>query len=204
LLAARSGTFTLDNQSVTTASPAAMVARGVGRIPEDRHHDGAIATMSIGENLALETIRSAQNQRFGFLDRPGLRARASAAIAAHDVRCPGPEARIGLLSGGNMQKVILARVLDRAPKIVLANQPSRGLDVQATSQVHRRLLEARDRGAAIVLISEDLDELFTLSDRIAAIHHGHLTTALPVEALDVRAVGLMMAGQMPDLPEDAA
>jgi simple sugar transport system ATP-binding protein len=203
-VAPRAGTLTLAGTAVTKADPRDMVRRGVGRIPEDRHRDGAVAAMTIAENLALETVRETTTQRFGFLDRAGMIARARTAIEVHDVRCPGPEARIGLLSGGNMQKVILARVLDRAPQVVLANQPSRGLDVQATAGVHRRLIAARDRGAAVLLISEDLDELFAISDRIAAIHRGHLTDALPVEALDPRAVGLMMAGQMPDLPEDAA
>jgi general nucleoside transport system ATP-binding protein len=115
-------------------------------------------------------------------------------IAAFDIRCPGPDAPIRLLSGGNIQKVILARGLARQPRAVLANQPTRGLDIGATADVHRRLLQARDRGAAVVLISEDLDELFALSDRIAVLSQGRLSAAEPVEELTIERVGLLMAG----------
>ena len=98
-----------------------------------------------------------------------MRDRAGTPSRPIDIRCPGPEAPIRLLSGGNIQKVILARVLDRKPRVILANQPTRGLDVGAAAEVHRRLLEARARGAGVILISEDLDEFLALSDRIAVI-----------------------------------
>ena len=123
-----------------------------------------------------------------------MRERAEAAIRDYDVRCPGPDAAIRLLSGGNIQKVILARVFERNPRVVLANQPTRGLDVGATSEVHRRLLEARERGVAIVLISEDLDELLALSDRVAVIARGTLSQPLAVESVTKEQLGLMMAG----------
>ena len=110
------------------------------------------------------------------------------------MRCPGPDAPIRLLSGGNIQKVILARVFERAARVVLANQPTRGLDVGATAEVHRRLLEASERGVAIVLISEDLDELLALSDRIAVIARGKLSPARAVESVTKEQLGLMMAG----------
>jgi len=171
-----------------------MVEAGVARIPEDRHRDGIIGALSIAENLAIETLRSPDVQRAGFLRFERLRERARAAIAAYDIRCPGPEAPIRLLSGGNIQKVILARVLDRAPKLVLANQPSRGLDVGATEEVHRRLLEARARGAGILLISEDLDELLALSDRVAVMARGQLSEPEPTERVTIERLGLMMAG----------
>jgi ABC-type uncharacterized transport system ATPase subunit len=103
---------------------------------------------------------------------------ASDIIKAYDVKCPSPEARVRLLSGGNMQKLILGRALDGDPDIILASQPTRGLDVGAVAYVHARLIEARDRGAAVLLISEDLDEIQTLSDRILVIHRGHLVEAL--------------------------
>ena len=111
------------------------------------------------------------------------------------MRCPGPEAEARLLSGGNIQKLILARVLERGPRVILANQPTRGLDVGAVASVHERLLAARRRGAGVLLISEDLDELLALADRIAVLYRGRLTDALPTERLTVRALGLMMAGQ---------
>jgi simple sugar transport system ATP-binding protein len=135
-------------------------------------------------------------QHWGFLRFAAIRERARSAIAAFDVRCPGPDASVRLLSGGNIQKVILARELGPEPRLVLANQPTRGLDVGATAEVHRRLLEARGRGAGVVLISEDLDELLSLSDRIAVITRGHLSPAEPVEDLTLERLGLMMAGQV--------
>jgi simple sugar transport system ATP-binding protein len=175
-------------------SPRAAVRAGIGRIPEDRHHEGIIGSLTIAENLVIETLDAPDVQRWGFLRFSSIRDKARADITAFDVRCPGPDAPIRLLSGGNIQKVILARELGREPKLVLANQPTRGLDVGATADVHRRLLEARARGAAVVLISEDLDELLGLSDRIAVLAQGRLSPAEPVESLTLERLGLLMAG----------
>lgn len=194
LAGARSGEVMINGAPVTRADPAARIAARVGRIPEDRHRDGTIGALSVAENYVLETIAAPENQSAGILKRAGIRARAAQAITAYDVRCPGPDAAIRALSGGNMQKVVLARVLEREPLLVLAHQPTRGLDIGATTDVHRRLLAARARGAGVLLISEDLDELFALSDRIAVVHAGHLSPAMEAEGLDVRTVGLMMAG----------
>jgi simple sugar transport system ATP-binding protein len=185
------GTITLDGKALA-ATPRATIGAGVGRIPEDRHHEGIVGALSIAENLALETLRA--NARGGFLQFDAMRQRAEQAIRDYDVRGPGPDAAIRLLSGGNIQKVILARVFDRAPRVVLANQPTRGLDVGATAEVHRRLLEARERGVAIVLISEDLDELLALSDRVAVMARGILSRPRAVESVTREQLGLMMAG----------
>jgi simple sugar transport system ATP-binding protein len=175
-------------------SPRAAVRAGIGRIPEDRHHEGVVGSLTVAENLVLERLADPGVQRWGFLRFAAIRERARSAIAAFDVRCPGPDVPVRLLSGGNIQKVILARELGHEPRLVLANQPTRGLDVGATAEVHRRLLEVRGRGAGIVLISEDLDELLSLSDRIAVITRGHLSPAEPVEDLTLERLGLMMAG----------
>jgi simple sugar transport system ATP-binding protein len=172
-----------------------MHAAGVASIPEDRHREGIVGSLSVAENLVLESLGSPEVQRAGVIRSERVRARAREAIAAYDVRCPGPDIPIRLLSGGNIQKVILARVLDREPRVIVANQPTRGLDVGASADVHRRLLEARRRGAGIVLISEDLDELLALSDRLAVIVRGRLTDAAPVETLTRERIGLLMAGQ---------
>ncbi len=187
------GTITLEGKPLYPA-PRASIAAGIGRIPEDRHHEGIVGALSIAENLALETLGGAQVSRGGFLRFDAMRRRAEDAIRDYDVRCPGPDAAIRLLSGGNIQKVILARVFDRNPRVVLANQPTRGLDVGATAEVHRRLLEARERGVAIVLISEDLDELLALSDRVAVMARGGLSAPRAVEAVTREQLGLMMAG----------
>jgi ABC-type uncharacterized transport system ATPase subunit len=188
------GTLRLYGQPVTSASPRRFVEAGVARMPEDRQHDGVVGTMSVADNISIEDVRSPDLSRFGFLDRKAMHARAAAAISAYDVRCPGPDAEARLLSGGNVQKLILARVLDREPHIILANQPSRGLDIGAQAEVHRRIIAARDRGAAVMVISEDLDELFTLSDRILVIHSGELVDAGPADTLDRGTIGLLMAG----------
>ncbi|HEY8566028.1 MAG TPA: ABC transporter ATP-binding protein [Beijerinckiaceae bacterium] len=189
------GRLLLNGAELRRTSPAARVAAGVARVPEDRHREGIVGSLSIAENLALETLDRSETRRFGFLRRGALRRRAQAVIAAYDVRCPGPDAPIRQLSGGNIQKLILARGLERNPALILANQPTRGLDVGATADVHRRLLEARRRGAGVLLISEDLDELFALSDRIAVIAGGRLSPPEPTDELTLERVGLLMAGQ---------
>jgi ABC-type uncharacterized transport system ATPase subunit len=194
LVAATAGSVTVDGVALT-ADPRAAVAGGVGRIPEDRHRDGVVGDMSVEENLVLEDLRGPATQRRGLLQFRDIRRRAVAAIEAYDVRCPGPTARVRLLSGGNMQKLVLARALIPEPKLVLAAQPSRGLDVGATGAVHARLIEARSRGAAVLLITEDLDELLALSDRVVVLFHGRLTEAGDNRDLDIRRIGLMMAGQ---------
>ena len=194
LAAPTSGTMRLYGNAVTRADPRALVAAGVARMPEDRQHDGVVGTMSVADNIAIEDVRSPAFSKMGLLDRKAMRERASAAIAAYDVRCPGPDAEARLLSGGNVQKLILARVLEREPRVILANQPTRGLDVGAQAEVHRRILAARDRGAAVLVISEDLDELFALADRFLVVHAGEVTDAGPSEGLDRGTIGLMMAG----------
>lgn len=195
-----SGAVKVDSEEVRQFTPRGFMSLGVGRIPEDRHHDGVVGSMTVAENLVIECMDDRRFQRYSFLNFAGFRDYATEVIGNYDVRCPGPEAPARLLSGGNMQKLILARVLDRHPKLILANQPTRGLDVGAQTEVYKRLLAARARGAGIILISEDLDELFTLSDRIYVIHEGHLRDAGPTGQLDRRDVGLMMAGHAEEGP----
>lgn len=189
------GEMLLYGKAVTSADPRAVVAAGVARMPEDRQHDGVVGTMSVSDNIAIEDVRGKDFARMGLLNHKAMRERATAAIAAYDIRCPGPDAEARLLSGGNVQKLILARVLERSPRVILANQPTRGLDVGAQAEVHRRIIAARDRGAAVMVISEDLDELFALADRFLVVHAGEVTDAGPSERLDRGTVGLMMAGQ---------
>ena len=194
LLRPVAGRARLAGSEAALASPAAAVRAGVGRIPEDRERDGVVGELDLASNLALERLGAPEVSRFGFLRRRAMRARARAAIEAFAIRAPGPDVPVRLLSGGNMQKVVLARALDGAPRLVLADQPTRGLDVAATAFVHERLLAARERGSAILLISEDLDELLALSDRIAVLHRGRLVGPFPSERLDVPTLGLLMAG----------
>ena len=188
------GAVELRGRQVPRPSPAGFIAAGVGRIPEDRHRDGVAGAMTVAENYAAERLDDPAVSRAGFLRRGAMRARAEAACAAHDVRGPGPEAPARLLSGGNIQKLILARVLEAGPRFIVANQPTRGLDVGAAAAICARLVAARDGGAGVLLISEDLDEVLALSDRVAVMHAGRLTEAGRPAGLDRRTLGAMMAG----------
>ena len=193
-LQASEGDIVVHGAPANRWSPRAALDRGLGRIPEDRHATGMIGDMSVAENVISEAYRSPRFSRFGFLDWKAAAAFASGIIKAYDVKCPSPDARVRLLSGGNMQKLILGRALDGDPDIILASQPTRGLDVGAVAYVHARLIEARDRGAAVLLISEDLDEIQTLSDRILVIHRGKLSKPSLRGELSVMELGELMAG----------
>lgn len=193
-LAPLAGVMECDGRPVGTWSPRAALAAGVGRIPEDRHRTGTVADFSLAENVALETYGS-RFSRGGLMDWAAVRTHARAVIAEYDVRCEGPDQRIRLLSGGNMQKLILGRVLEEAPGILIANQPVRGLDVGAIAYVHARLVAARDAGAAVLLTSEDLDEITGLADVIHVISAGRLSPPFARGTLSQARIGLMMAGQ---------
>ena len=193
-LTPESGQLQVDGVPVAVWSPRAAIRAGVGRIPEDRHKTGTVADFTLAENAVLETYAT-RFARAGLMDWHGVRAHTQNLIEGYDVRCPGPDTQIRLLSGGNMQKLILGRVLEEHPSIVVANQPVRGLDVGAISYVHARLVAARDAGAAVLLISEDLDEVMGLSDMIHVISAGRLSPAFARGALSQAELGLWMAGQ---------
>jgi simple sugar transport system ATP-binding protein len=193
LLAPSAGSLWVAGQAITRAEPQAMLRAGVGRIPEDRHHDGIVGGMSVAENLVLERLDDAQVQRHGLLRHDAIAANAEALTRDHDVRGPGVQAAARLLSGGNIQKLILARVFEQQPQLILANQPTRGLDMGAAAEVARRLLQARAQGAGVILISEDLDEILALADRVVVMHDGHMVEA---HTRDRAAIGLMMAGEL--------
>ena len=190
-----SGTLCLAGIPMRAINPRAMVAKGVARIPEDRHAEGLIADMTIIENVVSEAYRNAPYFRNGLIDWAKAREFAESIIADYQVKCPSPETRVRLLSGGNMQKLILGRVMAGNPLVVLANQPTRGLDVGALAYVHEQLLAARANGAGILLISEDLDELLALSDRLAVMYRGQLSEPMPRGGVSIQRLGLMMAGQ---------
>lgn len=190
----QSGSMVVQGRDPDEWSPVAALGAGIARIPEDRHAVGAIADMSVMENVISERYRTARFSRHGFMDWKAARNFAEEIIRDYDVKCPGPDARIRLLSGGNMQKLILGRALDPEPVIILANQPTRGLDVGAIAYVHGRLLEARARGAAVLLISEDLDEILTLADRVVVISGGRLSVPSARGERSVRELGELMAG----------
>ena len=175
-------------------SPRTALAAGIGRIPEDRHKTGTVADFSLTENTILETYRHAPLSKRGWMNWRGARTATEEIIARYDVRCPGPNTAIRQLSGGNMQKLILGRVLEAGPQIILANQPVRGLDIGAVTYVQNRLIAARDAGAAVLLISEDLDEILSLSDVIHVMSKGRLSPEFARGAMNKSQLGRWMAG----------
>jgi general nucleoside transport system ATP-binding protein len=189
------GNIAINGNVVPSGSPAAMIAAGVARIPEDRHAEGLIGDMSITENMVSESYGSKRFRRGWFVNWPAARKFAAEIIQTYSVKCPSPEVKARLLSGGNMQKLILGRAMAGSPVVVLANQPTRGLDVGAVRFVHEQLMKAKLRGAAVVLISEDLDELFALSDRVSVMYRGQMSVPGNRATLSIDALGLHMAGQ---------
>ena len=185
------GSVVVAGADVTGLGPAEMVAAGVGRIPEDRHAS-LIPDLSVAYNLVME--RLVDFRRAGRLDEGAIGAHADDLIERFAIRA-GRDDRVGTLSGGNIQKVLLARVLSRDPKVVVVSQPTRGLDVGATEYVRAQLLAQRAAGAGILLVSEDLDELLELADRLVVIYEGRIVGEMPVAEADPERLGLLMAGR---------
>lgn len=189
------GRIIIANKDVTNCPPHEIMEQGVAHIPADRQKTGLIMDFSVAENMILEDFDKPPFARRGWLlDYRAIEQNARNLIADCDVRCPGPDAPAGQLSGGNAQRVILARELSRSPRLMVAAQPTRGLDVGATEYVRRRLLEQRDNGIAVLLISTELEEILSLSDRVAVMYEGEIVGMLDTEKADVEEIGLMMAG----------
>ncbi len=196
---ATAGRITLAGQPLR-ASPAWLVQQGVARIPEDRHGAGVVGDLPLWENAVSERLRTPAFSRHAVVRRAAARAHAERIVRAFDVRGGGLQAPARSLSGGNMQKLILGRALlapdGSVPRLIVAHQPTWGLDVGAVAEVQRQLLAARDAGAAVLLISDDLDEVLTLGDRIAVMHAGHLGEARLATDWTREAIGLAMAGAL--------
>jgi general nucleoside transport system ATP-binding protein len=171
---ATSGRIVVAGEDVTGDSVKETLDTGLGHIPEDRQRRGLILDFSLAENLALHDYDSPPGSRLGWLFPKRLVARARTLLREFDVRGGGPQTRAGGLSGGNQQKVVLAREIDRNPKVLIAAQPTRGLDVGAIEFVHRRLVGERDEGRGVLLVSLELDEILSLSDRILVIFEGRI------------------------------
>lgn len=185
------GEVSLQGKRISGLPPKRLTQLGVGRIPEDRF-EAVIGELSVRDNLALEHLDAFT--RAGHLSPAKMSAEADRLIAEYQVKAK-PTDLVRTLSGGNIQKIVLARTLSRRPRLVAAAQPTRGLDVGATAYVHERLLEQRDRGAAVLLVSEDLDEVLRLSDRVLVMYGGRLVADLQADAADKQRVGLLMAGE---------
>jgi len=190
-----SGEFMLFGESLVKYGPCYLTESGVARIPEDRTNEGIIGEMELWENFLGEELRSKSKSGF-IIDKKQAVRSAEKLIQEYDIRCEGPFASTRLLSGGNIQKLILARSLSNNPRFIIANKPARGLDEGAISFVQQQIIDAKTKGAGVFLISEDLDEIFELSDRIAVIFDGKLQGPFDINTVNINQVGLMMSGEM--------
>jgi len=191
----RGGTIRMDGADITGRSPAEIQRLGMGYIPDDRFADGLVGDYDIQSNLILGHHRQAPFARRGLLQFGAIRDFARKAIAELEIKAPSETTRTRSLSGGNAQKVIVAREFAQATKVILANQPSRGLDVGVIEYMHERLLEKRRNDFGILLASEELDELLSLADRIVVIFKGRILGEFAAGTADIEQIGLLMAGQ---------
>jgi general nucleoside transport system ATP-binding protein len=175
-------------------NPARFVRAGLGRVPADCRNQGLVANLSVAENIVLEDIRTSDFEQNGFLKRRAIRAHATRILAGYGIGAPSIDASAAVLGDDDIQKLVLARVFDRNPLFILAHHPTRGLDLRTHGEVHRRLATERSRGTGILLISEDVDELLTLSDWIGVLYKGRLTMPQPTGAFDRQSLGFMMGG----------
>ncbi len=189
------GTVWISNQQVTGKSPNSLNQLGLSHIPEERMEDGVIKDFSVAENLILQD-HARRPYAFGslFLNHRSVAKRCKALIREYEIKTPSHDTPIKSLSGGNIQKLVLARELSRQPHVLIAAQPTRGVDIGAMEHIHKKLLEEREKGTAILLISEDLDEILALADRIVVMYEGEIVGELSREEADINQLGLMMAG----------
>jgi ABC-type uncharacterized transport system ATPase subunit len=191
---ADSGRIRFNGQEISTWSTNKMMRHGIGHVPEDRIQEGLIMEFSVAENLILGQQRNRPYCSGFLLDQRQILDSANRQIPAYEIVTPGPYQKARFLSGGNLQKIILARELDRKPNCLLINQPTCGLDVGVVEYVHAQLIKLRDEGTGILLISEDLDELFVLSDRILVLFKGQIMGDFPIKDAQLETIGLLMAG----------
>lgn len=189
-----SGSIKLSGKEVSNLPARKIIESGLSHIPEDRHKHGLVLDFSISENMVLETYYKSPYSKGGFLDRRKVDEHAEKLVKDFDVRTPSIETLARSLSGGNQQKAIIAREIDKNPDLLIAAQPTRGLDVGAIEFVHRQLIEQRDLGKAVLLISFELDEIMNVSDRIAVIYEGRIVGEVLPENTNDQELGLMMAG----------
>ncbi len=195
------GKIHIGEKEVTHLSIRERNESGMGLIPEDRHKHGLVLEYTVAQNMILKSYYQAPYSKGGILKTPIINEHADAIIEEFDVRSgQGKLSPAKTLSGGNQQKVIIGREIDSDPKLLIAVQPTRGLDVGAIEFIHRRLIEQRDKGRAVLLVSLELDEVFNLSDRIAVICKGELINTIPTAETDEEAVGLMMTGIRKEQP----
>ena len=189
-----SGNVIIKGVDMTNERPRKITELGVGHVPEDRHRDGMVLDMTIAENIALQTYYKEPFSKHGFMNYNKLNEHARELMAEFDVRAASELVAGGALSGGNQQKAVIAREIDRNPDLLIVSQPTRGLDVGAIEYIRKRLVAERDKGKAVLVISFELDEILDVSDRIAVIHDGKIQGILDAAQTNKQELGILMAG----------
>jgi simple sugar transport system ATP-binding protein len=197
------GTISVEGQPIKSGRARSAISQGIAHIPEDRLHTGLAAGHSVEDNMALKNYRTSALSRFRVLRRKAIRGQAVDLVDRYDVKTPDTRTPVRLLSGGNVQKVLLAREFSSLPKVLIAASPTRGLDVGAIETVRSRLVEAADRGLGVLLISEDLDEIMSLSDRVLVMYEGRIVADLPMDRADRHRIGLLMGGSLDSVGADS-
>jgi ABC-type uncharacterized transport system ATPase subunit len=192
LVPLHAGTVLVGGAEVVTDKPGALAAVGVGVIPEDRHDSGCVLDLTVAENLSLADLGGVSKR--GMLDRKAMEGRATELMQAFEIHAASPQAPMRSLSGGNQQRVVLARELSANPRVLIAAQPTRGLDVGAIEYMTARLRAAAADGVAVLLISTELEEVLTLSDRVCVIHKGRIVGEMSPHDADIERLGLLMGG----------
>jgi ABC-type uncharacterized transport system ATPase subunit len=198
------GRITVNGRDVANRPAIEAIRQGVAHVPEDRHGVGSAPSLSITDNLIMKSYREAPVSRGWIIDTGVARKNAEDLRESYRIAMPSVDAEARLLSGGNLQRMILAREIESGPRLMVAVQPTRGLDVGAIENVHRLLLAQRSEGTAILLISEDLDEILALADRVAVIYEGELLGIVESETADIHEIGMMMTGTRPAQAPEAA
>ena len=189
-----SGSVELKGQSIVGLHPRQITEMSVGHVPEDRHRDGLVLEMMISENIALQTYYKEPHSKKGILNYSNIIGYAKQLMQEFDVRAASEIVPAAALSGGNQQKAIIAREVDRNPDLLIVSQPTRGLDVGAIEYIHKRLIQERDNGKAVLVVSFELDEILNVSDRIAVIHDGKIQGIVTPETTNKQELGVLMAG----------
>jgi len=195
---ARLGSVTIAGNEYANTTPRKITEAGSGHVPEDRQEDGLVLPYSIADNLVLNTYYLPPFAHGLTRDEGAVNANAQKLVKEYDVRTPSPFVPVANLSGGNKQKVIIARELSRPIKLLIAAQPTRGVDVGSIEFIHKTIVAQRDEGAAVLLVSAELDEVMSLSDRIAVIYHGKIVAIVPASEVTREDLGLLMAGAVPE------
>jgi ABC-type uncharacterized transport system ATPase subunit len=197
LIPTESGSVTLDGRKLGGLTPRQVLDSGVGYIPEDRGHDGVVGEFTVAENLVLDLYKTAPYGNRFSLNLDEIRKSAEARVEEFDIRPTDPQHLAGQLSGGNQQKVVVAREMSRPLRLLVASQPTRGVDVGAMEFIHKRIVHERDQGRPVVIVSTELDEVVALSDRIAVMYRGKIVAVVPPDT-SREDLGLLMAGIVPD------